>query len=400
MADGLTVEDLADRAGAAPDDVRRLVELGIVLPPEEGDPWREGDVRRVRLAMACEAAGLSLEAIGRAVRDGKLSFAFLDLAGFRWAERLDRTYRDLAAEFGLPVELLLAMYEAVGMAPPAPDERAREDDLELLPIIAAARALGLEDSVLLGTLRVYGESLRRIAEAETAVYHTHIEMPLLRSGLGERQMMERATEIGSGMVPLLDRALLATYRRQQEHAWTADLIEHVESALEEAGLHHRLSTPPAMCFLDLTGYTRLTEERGDHAAFELADRLAGLVQHVSQRHGGRPVKWLGDGVMFHFREPAGGVRAALEMVERTAAAELPPAHVGMDAGPVVFQNGDYFGRTVNLASRIAGVAEPGQVLVTRGVREATADGVTFRSIGPLSLKGVARPIELFEARPA
>lgn len=383
-----------------PEDVRRLVELGIVLRPEDGHPWRDGDVRRVRLAMACEDAGLSLDAIGSAIRDGKLSFAFLDLAGFRWAERLDRTYADLAAEFGLPVELLLAMYEAVGMVPPFGQERAREDDLELLPIVAAARALGLDDSVLLGTLRVYGESLRRIAEAEAAVYHAHIEMPLLHAGLGERQMMDRATEMGSSLVPLLDRALLATYRRQQEHAWTADIIEHVESALEDAGLHHRLPRPPAMCFLDLTGYTRLTEERGDHAAFELADRLAGLVQQVSQRHGGRPVKWLGDGVMFHFREPAGGVRAALEMVDRTAAAGLPPAHVGMDAGPVVFQNGDYFGRTVNLASRIAGVAQPGQVLVTDGVREATGEGVTFHPIGPVPLKGVSRPVELFEAMAA
>ena len=119
-----------------------------------------------------------------------------------------------------------------------------------------------------------------------------------------------------------------------------------------------------MCFLDLTGYTRLTEERGDRAAAALATSLADLVEQVSLPHGGQPVKWLGDGVMFHFRRPAQAVVAALEMVERTPEAGLPEAHVGLHAGPVVFQDGDYFGRTVNLAARIAAHAGPGQVLVS------------------------------------
>jgi adenylate cyclase len=83
--------------------------------------------------------------------------------------------------------------------------------------------------------------------------------------------------------------------------------------LEAADLYRRVDRPPAMCFLDLTGYTRLTEERGDEAAAELAARLAGLVRRSSLEHGGTPVKWLGDGVMFYFREPAAAVLAALEM---------------------------------------------------------------------------------------
>ena len=96
----------------------------------------------------------------------------------------------------------------------------------------------------------------------------------------------------------------------------------------------------------------MTEERGDEAAAELAARLTPLVQRTAERHGGKVVKWLGDGVMFHFREPTGGVVAALEMIGAIAAAGLPPAHVGLHTGPVVFQGGDYFGRTVNLAARI------------------------------------------------
>jgi adenylate cyclase len=146
--------------------------------------------------------------------------------------------------------------------------------------------------------------------------------------------------------------------------------EHVEGALERAGLHRRLERPPAMCFLDLSGYTRLTEEPGDEAAADLAARLAGLVRRSAQEHGGTPVKWLGDGVMFCFRQPGAAVLAAVEMVAVVGRHGLPPAHVGIHAGPVIFQEGDYFGRTVNLAARIAAYARPCEVLVSQEVVNA------------------------------
>jgi class 3 adenylate cyclase len=153
-----------------------------------------------------------------------------------------------------------------------------------------------------------------------------------------------------------------------------------------------------MCFLDLVGYTRLTEERGDRAAAELAGTLAELVGDTAREHGGLPVKWLGDGVMVYFREPAAAVRAALQMVERLPAAGLPPAHVGVAAGPVVAQGGDYFGRTVNLAARIAAHAGPGQVLVSERVAEAGPPaGVALTKAGEVRLKGFARPVGLLEA---
>jgi class 3 adenylate cyclase len=153
-----------------------------------------------------------------------------------------------------------------------------------------------------------------------------------------------------------------------------------------------------MCFLDLTGYTRLTEERGDQVAAELAAGLAVLVERSSRPRGGTPVKWLGDGVMLHFRDPAGAVAAALELVDEVPAAGLPPAHVGVAAGPVVVQGGDYFGRTVNLAARIAARAEAGQVLVTGPVAErAAGDGVAFAELGDLRLKGLAAPVRVLAA---
>jgi len=113
----------------------------------------------------------------------------------------------------------------------------------------------------------------------------------------------------------MEQAHLAIYHGQQEHAWTKNALEDVERALERAGLYSRLHRPPAVCFLDITGYTRLTEERGDEAAADLAGRLATLVRRCSREHGGQPVKWLGDGVMFYFPDPGPGVLAALDMVQ-------------------------------------------------------------------------------------
>jgi adenylate cyclase len=114
-----------------------------------------------------------------------------------------------------------------------------------------------------------------------------------------------------------------------------------------------------------------------------------------------PVKWLGDGVMVHFRDPAGAVLAALHLVEQFPDAGLPPAHVGVAAGPVVVQGGDYFGRTVNLAARIAARAGAGQVLVSERVTEAAPPpGVTFVELGELPLKGIPRPVRVLEALPS
>jgi adenylate cyclase len=102
-------------------------------------------------------------------------------------------------------------------------------------------------------------------------------------------MLAAQADVGSRMAPLMEQALLSIYHGQQEHAWSKSAVEDVEVALERAGLYRPVRRPPAMCFLDLTGYTRLTEERGDEAAAELATKLATLVRGSSREHGGEPV---------------------------------------------------------------------------------------------------------------
>jgi adenylate cyclase len=398
-ATALTPAQLARRARATPEQVARLVRLGILAPADGQAPYTAADVRRIRLADACEQAGLPLEAIGEAVAAGRLSFAFMNVPAWTVVEATDATYRELCAEQGLPWELVQRLYEATGLGRPQPDDTICSQDRDILAVIGFARTLGIDQSVLIRAARVYGQNLRRISQAEDRLHHDHVETPLLASGMDEPRMGEAVTRISGQLTPLVERMLLALYQRHREQALVAHSVEHIEAALEASGHGRpRLAAPPAMCFLDLAGYTRLTEERGDQAAADLVIALTGLVERVSQDHGGQPVKWLGDGVMFHFADPGRAVLAALEMVERTPSTGLPPAHVGLHAGPVVFQDGDYYGRTVNLAARVAAYAGPGQVLVTdQVVAAARPDGVGYQPIGPVSLKGVGSPVPLHQA---
>jgi adenylate cyclase len=208
----------------------------------------------------------------------------------------------------------------------------------------------------------------------------------------DRRVYARAgefTELVSKLVPWLQR-------RHREHVVLDYIVASTEEFMEERGLtppHPR--QPPAIAFLDLTGYTALAEERGDEAAAEVAADLASIVQETAQAHGGRPVKWLGDGVMFHFGDPGRAILSGLDLVEQTETAIAVPARMGINAGAVVAQEGDYFGRTVNIASRIADYAAPREVLVSDEAKQsATVSDVMFELVGDVPLKGVSRSVRL------
>jgi adenylate cyclase len=402
---GLSAAELADLAGVTEAEVERLVELGILEARDSSRPFLETDAQKVRLATACEQAGLPMAGIAAAIRAGRLSFAFLEAAPYRrWAVRSARTYRQVSQETGIPLEALGSFLEAMGFARMAPDELIREDELEVVPLLQLGLSSGFLDQVWSTRLgRGYAEGLRLIARVEKEVWQARLMAPLLASGADQQTARERASQLSADLhfTALVDRALMAAYRRQQELSWIEQLVEDIEAALEQTGVLERPEQVPAMCFLDLVGYTRLTEERGDAAAAGLAETLAVLVDRSSREHGGVPVKWLGDGVMVHFREPAGAVLAALGMVEQLPQVGLPPAHVGVAAGPVVVQGGDYFGRTVNLAERIAAHASASRVLVSERVAErAPPQGVTFVELGQVRLEGIAQPVRLLEARRA
>jgi adenylate cyclase len=402
-SDELTRSELALRAGVTEAEIQRLTDHGVVVPREEDPPFRTADILKVRVARACEDGGLPMAGMAEAIGKGLLSFAFVDVWPFEREGRGDhQTHRELAEEVGLPLESLQSVLEAFGFSSCEADDVVLETERPIAHLIGQAMSLGIVDlrtATRFGA--VHSEALRRLAAVQTEIYHSGVEMRLLRSGVSESEAMALAGRTTEPMIHLLDETVVSAYRRQQEVSWTEHQIEHIEQALDDAAIELAPGPPTAFAFLDLTGYTQLTEERGDEQAAALAGSLADIVQRRSREHRGEAVKWVGDGVMFRFRDPNGAVMSALDMVEAIPAAGLPPAHVGVAAGPVIQQGGDFYGRTVNLASRISDRAEGGQVLVSPHVRELTsAPDIAFTSVGAMQLKGLASAVELFEARRA
>jgi adenylate cyclase len=395
----LTRSEAAERAGVDQEYLDRLIELGIIQPGAEGRLTR-GDVRRAKMAETLEGAGIGPDALAAGIHAGRLSLAFMDTPSYqRFATLSSETFREVSQRTGVPMDLLLVGREATGGALPDADDRMREDELALVPFIAASLGSGLHPRSVERQLRVLGDGMRRLAETQGDAWRTDIMEPLLQQGASVDEIERMATvEDSVDLDRATDEVILAIWHAQQAHSWGVNIIAGFEAILTDAGLLTRPSSPPAICFVDVTGYTRLTQERGDEAAADLAGSINRLVTRTSRDHGGRPVKWLGDGVMCHFPNPGGGVLAALKMVDGVREVGLPPAHVGLHAGPVLFQEGDYFGRTVNIASRIADYARPGEVLVTQEVVATSREiGCRFTEIGPVELKGVEGTVHLHAA---
>ena len=389
--------EAAGRGGISVEELGQFVALGIITPGPDGR-FTTGDLRRVGMVRSLVAAGIELDGLGAAIRGGQVSLDFLDAPAFeRFSALSEVTFAQFAERRSVPVELLMLIREAAGSPAPFPDDRIRDDELPYADFIAAQLEVGFRPAAIQQLLRVQGDSLRRMAETESAWWQSEVIAPAMEAGQRPDEIL--GVDYANRMSMLEEQAIIAMYHLHQTQAWTANIIDGLEAMLAGAGLHSRLEHPPAMCFLDITGYTRLTQERGDAAAAQLAEQLGRLVQRTSVRYGGRPVKSLGDGVMFHFPNPGPGVMAALEMVGEVAEAGLPPAHVGLHAGPVIFQDGDYYGQTVNVAARIAEYARPGEVIVSQEVVDASAAAdVVFREIGPVELKGVAGATRLHAAQ--
>jgi len=378
--------------------MQQLVHLGILQPDADGR-FSDGDVRRVGVIHGLTASSIPVDLVASALGSHDFSLDFVDDPSYSlFASYSNETFEDVSARTGIPLNLLTTMREATGSATPDPGSRIREDELAIVAAIEYQLSRGFREIAVERHVRVIGDSMRRVAESAGDVWRSEVMDPLLAAGYNAEQIGAQSNETSRAWTPLDNAALLAFYRAQSAHTWLDNIVGAAESTLVRAGLRDRLDRVPAMCFLDITGYTRLTQERGDAAAAELASSLARLVERTSMRYGGRPVKWLGDGVMFHFRDPGPGVVAALEMVTGVADAGLPPAHVGLHAGPVIFQEGDYYGATVNVASRIAEYARPGEVLVSQEVVDAASEAaVAFREIGPVELKGVGGAMRLHAA---
>jgi adenylate cyclase len=393
----LTRAEVAERAGVARAEIDELIDLGMLQPGPDG-AFTEADAKRATILRTMREAGLPMDGLATVFRAGDVSLAFIDTAAYeRFTTYSKETFAAASQRTGVPIELLQSIRETIGGAPPKPTDRLRNDELPILDWIAMQHANGFRPPAILSLLRAMGDSLRRIAESESAWWRSEVIEPRLQAGGSLDQA--GSPEFSDAMAAAGERAMLSMYSAVQMRTWTANIVAGAEMALLRAGLLEERVRQPAIVFLDITGYTQLTQERGDAAAAELADRLGRLVQRTSIAHGGRPVKHLGDGVMVVFPEPRPAVIAALAMVDEVAAAGLPPAHVGIASGPVIFQEGDYYGQTVNLAARISDFARPGEVLVSNAVVEAAQlPEEAFVDVGPVELKGVYGPTRLLAAR--
>lgn len=390
----VTREQLVRRAGVDERYVDRLHELGALRGSE--DAYEERDVHMTALLSMWERAGLSASAILAAVDARTLSLDFMDAPAWELPEPLPITYGELAESSQIPIELLQGIQEAMGFAAPDPGDLVRRDDEAIAELARIVLDLGGSDEGVLRLFRVYADNVRRLAMAEADLYREELERRWTGAGADESDLMLRGAEVGRRMVEPVRRTIHAIYDRQRQHIWTGYGVQRAEAALDRAGLLERVGTTPAICFVDMAGFTRLTEERGDEESARLATSLAALVNEISRMHGGRAVRWLGDGGLFYFEDASEAFGSALEMSERAPSAGLPPTHIGIQAGPVVFRDGDVYGRTVNIASRIADQAEAGEVLTSLETVERVGETeVAFEPMRSVELQGVAGPVTLF-----
>lgn len=395
----MTKEELARVAGTTPEKIDALVARGMLALRPGDDPFREEDIHRVRFAEALDQAGVSLDDIGRLIADGLYSIDFIEgvFPGTGWP-LLDKTFGEVADEAGLPWDVVQRLYANWSLPPPSRDQPIREDDEVVLRERAEAARLGrMDPDAIVAASRYLGDNIRRMAGAQVRAFVDNVMRPMREGGMSPVEVLEAIGPIAVPMQEYGARLRNWLYDRQLEAHIFQAAIEILEEILEEAGYApERSARVPAIAFLDVSGYTRRTEESGDDEAADLAARLAELVSQAARAHGGELVKFLGDGVMFHFTHPTGAVACGLELVDSVGPQGLPPARVGVSAGPVVFRDGDYFGRTVNVAARITDYARPGEVLVSETVCRVS-DGARFEPIGEVILRGLVEPLSLFRA---
>jgi len=400
MSDGerIDVETLASRTGVGPERIDQLAREGILTAAPDGT-FDERDVATARLAFAFEASGVTLEDLGAATTRGLLP----ELSRLLLAEPVGlraRSHVQVAQDLGLTVDFMRRLLEAIGLPGIEPESPIRDDDAELFEVAAAALATGLPEETVLRTLTVFAEHLDRMAEHQRALFRSDVQDRMIASGMPRGQMLEASAATRQRLVTLGFRTSYLIHRRLLERQQFENTAEQLELLLDEVGVRRRADpAPEAIAFVDLSGFTRLTEEQGDEQAAERSRALASVVRSATTRNGGSVIKLLGDGAMLHFASAADAVAAASAVIELAHHRGLPAARAGISAGALIRRDGDYFGHTVNLASRICDAAAAGTVTATRQVAELVP-GLSWTPIGDATLKGVPEPVALLELAPA
>ena len=373
---------MLDSAGGMTPEPRAFEDAGLY------DPSAPDADERLEILRYLVNHGLTIEEIAAADQDNLLPVAAADRLIKGGHERL--TLDEVAQRIGESPETVLRLWRADGFPDPGDAAIFTEDDFAGFPVFGLGAEL-LGEEMALQLARVIGTSIARIAEAEVATLaHGLADPVLVRDGnvLGLIKTSVHLMTMLPGMAHIFDRI----HRHHLEAALRRLIFatEGFKTSIEQAHL--------SVGFADLTGYTALAQRlRTDELAHALASFEA-IAHDVVTQAGGRVVKLIGDEVMFAAPASETTCAIALGLHDRVASEDaLPPLRTAIAAGEVLARDGDYYGPVVNVASRAAAIAAPGQVLITQDVVER-AEGAGFLAtpIGAYPLKGFDEPVELFE----
>ncbi|HEY3190781.1 MAG TPA: MerR family transcriptional regulator [Solirubrobacteraceae bacterium] len=388
----MTLAEAARRTGVNAATLRRWASSGVIPQASDGD-WNDAAVAHARVVARLRDRGHSLQEIRRATDEGRLAFGYME--ELLPPAEADYTLAQAADETGLEPALIERLYATMGFSP-ASLEHISEDDAQLLRYVAAVLEAGFPLVAMLQITRVYGQAIAQIADAEVRLFHLYVHEPLMRDGVPALQMAEEMRGLSSELLPLTSPIMDHVHQRFLAHFVEQDVIGHMETELgDEARDLGRLRV--AIAFADLAGYTRLTEEVGDEEAVSAVERFVEIVEHTLPEDA-RVVKTIGDEVMVVGSDASSLVDWAVGFQQ--VMVERPLPRIGLHVGETLYRDGDYYGREVNQAHRVAARAAGGEVIVTRPVVEAAGPHLVFERIGEVSLKGFTEPTELFLARPA
>jgi adenylate cyclase len=390
--DHISLSEASRRAGVPPSTLKRWAEERVI--PVKRGRWTPVTAAQARVVARMRERGHSLEELKRAGREGKLAFGLAE--ELFPAPEGEVSIEEAARQTGLEAELIERLQTLLGT--PTGRERVLSGaDLEAMHDCARTLEAGMPLVAFLQLIRVYAQSLRRIADAEVRLFHLYVHEPLIRDGVPELEMAEEMQELAADVLPLATPLFEYMHNRYLRFFIEQDVVGHMESELgQDAGLG-RISV--TLCFIDLTGFTRYTEEEGDEEALDVIERFIETVEATLPAEA-TIVKTIGDEVMIVSREPATLTEWAVGFLALFQ--ERPQPRVGIHHGRAVYRDGDYFGTDVNLVHRIVNRALGGEVLVTNRVAETIRDDeyLELEAIGAVELKGFPEPTPLYVVRPA
>jgi len=384
---GLTLEQAAKRAGVTPATLRRWVRAGVIAPYD--GTWTSEAVAHARIVSAMRRRGHSLAAIRVATEEGRLAFGLIDALFPRVEDMVTRG--QAAAQTGLDPALIERIMTTLGWSFAAAD-RLSVVEVQLLRYLATVLEAGLPLTAMLQLMRVYGQAIARVADAEVRLFHLYVHEPLLRSGESGIEMGQEMRTLVRDLLPLALPVMECVHQRYLQHFVEQDVVAHMESDVGAELDLGRLRV--AIAFADLAGYTRLTEKEGEVEALGAVERFVDSVQATLPDEA-RVIKTIGDEVMIVGSDAAALTEWAVTFQSLQSRPPLP--RIGIHSGVALYRDGDYYGRDVNIASRVGARAGGGEVLVTRTVVEHAGARHTFKRIGDVRLKGFSRSTEIFIA---